>query len=373
MSFFGSVLTSLVTLLHVYVVVRAGTLPYFRRGLPRKIVIGLGVGLWLLFFLGRAYGGNEGALSVALEVVGMHWMASVFLMAVGVFVADLACGFGFFFRGASTRIRLAGLGVGAGMVLLAHIQGLRPPAVVHYDVPIAGLAEELDGMTIGMMSDMHAGEMLIGSRWLKARVEQLQELEPDSIVLVGDLFERGCDPEEMALVLARLSAPLGVWAVRGNHDSLRPNRQDVTGEILAGAGVRLLSNEWSEMQAGVVIAGIDDLTSSRRRPGEGEANVELALANRGAGATVFLSHTPWMTDLAAAAGVDLMLSGHTHNGQIWPFNFLVGTRYPYVGGHYQIDGMSLIVTRGTGTWGPRMRLWLPGEISLIRLTRIDGD
>ena len=196
---------------------------------------------------------------------------------------------------------------------------------------------DLDGTTVAMMSDLHIGEIMVGSRWLNARIDQVQAFQPDLIVLAGDLFERSSDPAEFIPVMKRLSAPLGVYAVRGNHDALRPGRRDVTGEILAGAGIRLLSNEWVKVTDNLVIAGIDDLTSSRRRPGEGETNV------------------------------DIMLSGHTHNGQIWPFNYLVRTRYPFISGQYDIEGMTLIVSRGTGTWGPRMRLWDSGEISLITL------
>jgi len=167
--------------------------------------------------------------------------------------------------------------------------------------------------------------------------------------------------------MRRMSAPLGVWAVRGNHDSLRPGRRDVTGEILAGAGIRLLVNASVRLADGLVLAGIDDLTFSRRHPEQGAANIDRALTDRPAGATILLSHTPWMTDRAAAAGVDLMLSGHTHGGQIWPFNYLVRTRYPLIEGRYDIDGMTLVVSRGAGTWGVRMRLWASGEIPLITL------
>ena len=210
--------------------------------------------------------------------------------------------------------------------------------------------------------------MMVESRWLNARIDQVMALKPDLVVLVGDLFEREADPAELIPVMGRLSAPLGVWAVRGNHDSPRTGRRDVAGEILAGAGVRLLSNQWEMLTDGLVIAGIDDLTTSRRHtPGKGEADLARALADRPAGATLLLSHTPWLTDRAAAAGVDLMISGHTHNGQIWPFTYIVRSRYPFVAGAYDIDGMTLIVNRGTGTWGPRMRLWAPGEISFITL------
>jgi uncharacterized protein len=331
-------------------------------------LIGSGVMLWLIFFLGRVYGGNRyGALTVALEVAGMHWLGSVFVIAVGLFIADLSCGFGFLFHQAAVRIRILGLAFGLTLVFIAHVQGIRPPAIETHEVVINGLPADLDGTTVAMMADLHIGEILVGSRWLNARIDQVQALQPDLIVLVGDLFERSSDPAELVPVMQRLSAPLGVYAVRGNHDALRPGRRDVTGEILAGAGIRLVANEWVELSDGLLLAGIDDLTSSRRRPGEGEANFDRTLANRPENPTIFLSHTPWMTERAAAAGVDMMLSGHTHNGQIWPFNYLVRTRYPFISGRYDIAGMTLIVSRGTGTWGPRMRLWANGEIFLIKL------
>jgi hypothetical protein len=359
-----------VTLLHVYVFMRLGSLPLW---VNRKVLFGAGAALWLVFFLGRVYGGNEhGFPTVALEVAGMHWMGSVFLLAAGLFTADLACGFGYLFPQAAIRIRASGLACGLTLVFIAHVQGLRPPVIETHEVVINGLPADRDGTTIAVMADLHAGEMMVGSRWLNARIDQAQALQPHAIVLVGDLFERSGDPAELAPVMRRLSAPLGVWAVRGNHDALRPDRRDVTGEILAAAGIRLVVNEWVKMTDGLVLAGIDDLTFSRSHPAEGEANLDRALTNRPAGATIFLSHTPWMTGRAAAAGVDVMLSGHTHNGQIWPFNYLIRTRYPFIEGRYAIDGMTLMVSRGTGTWGPRMRLWASSEISLITLRALDN-
>jgi uncharacterized protein len=331
-------------------------------------LIGSGVALWLIFFLGRVYGGSRyGALTVALKVAGMHWLGSVFLIAVGLFIADLSCGFGFLFHKAVHRIQASGVVCGLILVFAAHVQGIRPPVIETHEVVIHGLPADLDGTTVAMMADLHIGEILVGSQWLNARIDQVQALQPDLIVLVGDLFERSSDPAELVPVMQRLSAPLGVYAVRGNHDALRPGRRDVTGEILAGAGIRLIANEWVALADGLVLAGIDDLTSSRRRPGEGEANLDRALTNRPENPTILLSHTPWMAERAAAAGVDMMLSGHTHNGQIWPFNYLVRTRYPFISDRYDINGMTLIVSRGTGTWGPRMRLWATGEIFLITL------
>ena len=82
---------------------------------------------------------------------------------------------------------------------------------------------------------------------------------------------------------------------------------------------------------------------------------------------MLLSHSPVQAEKAAAGGAGLMLSGHTHNGQIWPFNYLVRLTNPLVGGRYEVGGMPVIVCRGTGTWGPRMRLWRPSEILRITL------
>lgn len=355
------------TLLHVYVLWRLDSLPLRKKHVPRRVLVGIGVGGWLLFYLGRVFGSYQGGFCArALDLAAMHWMAVLFLLATCLFIADLATGFGLWARKQAPRVRTVAAAVGIGLGLLAHVQGFRPPVIEHHEVAVPSLPAELDGTTILAMADLHVGEA-IGTGWVAKRVEEIQALEPDMIVLVGDIFERSSVPYELIPIIARLEAPLGIWAVRGNHDRLRSNRPDVFGEILAGARARILTNEAVEAAPGLVVAGIDDLTSSRRRPGEGERNLDTALLDRPAGATILLSHTPWLTDRAAAGGVALMLSGHTHGGQIWPFSYLVRSRYRYVTGPYDIAGMTLIVTRGAGVWGPRMRLWSPGDMLLITL------
>ncbi len=120
------------------------------------------------------------------------------------------------------------------------------------------------------------------------------------------------------------------------------------------------------MAPGLVLAGVDDL-SARRQMGLDGQPVDRALVHRPPGSTIFLCHSPWGVERAAQLGVDLMLSGHTHSGQIWPFTYLVQLMYPYVAGRFRVNGMTLIVSRGTGFWGPPMRLFRPGEITAITL------
>jgi hypothetical protein len=132
------------------------------------------------------------------------------------------------------------------------------------------------------------------------------------------------------------------------------------------ARFKVLRNRWAEVRPGLIVAGVDDLTSKRRSGIKGDFLAQ-ALKNRPEGAAILLSHTPWEAEKAASYGVGLMLSGHTHGGQIWPFDYLVRLAYPLLEGRYEVDGMPVIVTRGAGTWGPRMRLWGPGEILKVTL------
>ena len=120
--------------------------------------------------------------------------------------------------------------------------------------------------------------------------------------------------------LGRLSAPLGVWAVAGNHES--HGGRDKISLLTNETSIQMLCNRWVQVRPGFVLAGVEDLTSAARAGRETDA-VTQALAGRPPGATVLLSHTPWQTERAARDGADLMLCAHTHGGQIWPFGYLV--------------------------------------------------
>ncbi len=362
---FGFVLISAITLMHIYVFWRAASVPVLRRYVSRKLLIGAGLVLWATFFLGRVYGHHGiGPLAKALELLGMNWMAALFLLFVSLVAMDLVTGFGFLMPRQAPSLRGIALIAGLVLSLIALFQGLRPPVMQDYEVYLPGLADEMDGTVLVVMSDLHLGNLL-DERWLEARVAQVQAQKPDLVVLLGDLFEgHGKSPSDLLPVLRRLSAPLGVWVVPGNHEF--HHRRNGSRLLIEEAGFQLLRNRWAKVRPGLVMVGIDDLTAIRRS-GRGDDPISKALAGRPPGATILLSHTPWQADKAAKAGVSLMLSGHTHGGQIWPFDYLVKRAYPLLEGRYEVDGMTVIVCRGTGTWGPRMRLWRPSEILRLKL------
>jgi predicted MPP superfamily phosphohydrolase len=353
------------TLLQGYVVWRLVSVPFVRARLPRGRLLVVAGALWLLSLAGSVLGhGAPGAASTALELFTMTWLTTLFLVATCLLAVDVGTAFGWLFPRRAPVLRGWAALAGCGLAVVALVQGLRPPVVSDFSVRLPGLPAGLDGTVIVGISDLHLGAVL-GETWLAARVAQVQALRPDVIVLLGDVTEgHGPPAQGLLLVLRGLRAPLGVWAVTGNHDSHGRSGGGVS--LLEDAGFKLLRDRSVEVRPGLILAGVDDLTS-RRRAGRTGDTVAQALAGRPPGATILLSHTPWQAEDASRAGVGLMLAAHTHDGQVWPFRYLEMGLYPLMGGRYEIAGMTAIVCRGTGTWGPRMRLWLPSEILRVTL------
>ena len=292
-------------------------MPFVNRHVPLYLLIVTGVLLLAIFFIGRLFHhGGTGTLAATIELFGMLWMGALFLLFISLLTMDIITVFGFLVPRLAPSLRGWALFVGAVLSVIALVQGLRPPVVQSYEVRLPGLSNEMDGKVLVAMSDLHIGS-LIGKRWLAARVAQVREEQPDLVVLLGDLFEGHGQPrEELLPILGRLSAPLGIWAVAGNHEFHGVDNKSI--HIIAAAGFKLLRNRWIEVRPGFILAGVDDLTAKYRAGRDGDF-IPQALAGRPPGATVLLSHTPWQAEKAAGAGVGLMLSGHTHGGQIWPF------------------------------------------------------
>jgi uncharacterized protein len=351
----------------LYVRRRASSVRPVARRVPRWLVFVIVALLGLSYPLGLTVR-QAGWLGLGnvLERAGVTWIGMLFLLFVALLAADLTTGFGLFFRRFVPAVRAWALVAGGVLAAIAVVQGLRAPAVSEYEIAMPGLPAERDGTTLVFISDLHLGT-LVGKAWLDARIGQIGALRPDAIIIGGDVLE-GDDESERALlpVLARLSAPLGVWAVAGNHE------HHGGGGTVAGlrtAGMRMLLDQWTEVAPGLLLAGVED-SHRRGEQGNGGSRVDAALAGRPPGAaTILASHAPEEVERAARAGVGLMLSGHTHDGQIWPFRYLIRLRYRYLAGRYEVEGMPLLVCRGTGTFGPRMRLWRRSEILRITLRR----
>ncbi len=360
---FLTVVLTVWTGMHAYVLWRLW--PLAPPALWRRVLVGAFVLLWVLYPLGRIVA-HQGLprMGKLLEAVGASWMGVLFLALACLFIADVVTGFGWLLQKAAPTVRLAALGAAALFAVVALVQGLRAPVVREADVKLVGLPKELDGTVLVQISDLHLGSLL-GRRWLEARIAQVEALKPDLVAVTGDLVDGdAAEVERLLPTLQTLKAPRGVWAVTGNHEFYAGVERCVA--LMERAGFTVLRDRAQEVAPGLVMAGVDDLSARRQFNLDGDP-VARALNGRPAGATVFLCHSPLQGEKAAALGTGLMLSGHTHGGQIWPFGYLVAFAYPRLEGPYTLGAMTLWVCRGTGTWGPPMRLFRPSEIRKFTL------
>jgi predicted MPP superfamily phosphohydrolase len=233
-------------------------------------------------------------------------------------------------------------------------------------VALAKLPAALKGYRIVQITDVHVGPTL-GRDFLEEVVRKVNSLEPDLVAITGDLVDGTVGQlQDQTAPLRDLRAKDGVFFVTGNHEYY-------TGDVdewlawLKGIGIQPLRNEKVLIRDGFELAGSDDYSA---HGGDHRQDIPKALQGRNPEKPVVLmAHQPRSFEEAASLGVDLQLSGHTHGGQIYPFNYVVALFQPYLRGLYQKGPSQIYVSCGTGTWGPPMRLGTPAEITEIELDR----
>jgi predicted MPP superfamily phosphohydrolase len=232
----------------------------------------------------------SGKLPEILEFLGMSWMAVLFIISIPILLIDVVTLWGFLLPRISPSLRGLALSIGIVFSMVAFFQGMRSPAVERFNVNLPDLPEALNGTVIIALSDMHLGSQL-GKKWLTKRIAQVNEQNADMVVLLGDIFEgHGPLEDRFADLFRQLSAPYGVWAILGNHEFYGGNKID----IYRSAGHNVLINDWAQPRPGLILAGVEDLTISKRN-GKNSDPISQALRNRPSGATILLSHTPWST------------------------------------------------------------------------------
>ncbi|MFI6549288.1 metallophosphoesterase [Streptomyces prunicolor] len=257
-------------------------------------------------------------------------------------------------------------------VLLAwgYAEARRVPRVRRLDVQLPRLGAGLDGTRVALITDTHYGP-LDRARWSARVCETVNTLEADLVCHTGDIADGTAERRRaQALPLGTVRATQALVYVTGNHEyySEAQGWVDLMGEL----GWEPLRNRHVLLERGgdtLVVAGVDDVTAeSSGLPGH---RAHLAGALNGADPdlpVLLLAHQPKFIDRAAAAGIDLQLSGHTHGGQIWPFHHLVRLDQPALAGLSRHGTRTLLYTsRGTGFWGPPFRVFAPSEITLLVL------
>jgi predicted MPP superfamily phosphohydrolase len=320
------------------------------------------------------------AAAAPLLWIGYTWLGVVFFLVVSLAVSDVGRVVALHVvdrapedperRIAISRL-FAGLaaaaGLGASAVGVASVLG--PIGTTRLRIAIDRLSSAVSGFRIVQITDIHVGPT-IRRGFVEDVVARVNALEPDLVAITGDLVDGSVEElRDDVEPLRRLSAKHGVFFVTGNHEYYSGADEWIA--HLRTLGIRVLRNEHVRIggEDGFDLAGIDDASAHAFGGGHG-ADLPKALAGRDAArACVLLAHQPRGIEEADARGVDLQLSGHTHGGQLFPWGLLVRLQQPFVAGLHKLTRAFIYVSRGTGYWGPPMRVGAPAEITEIELVR----
>jgi len=265
---------------------------------------------------------------------------------------------------------IAVLGVSALAGAFGVWRARRHPTVVKVEVPIHNLPEELEGYSIAQISDLHLGPTLSGT-FMHRVANSVNELKPDMVAITGDLVDGSTTHlAEHVKPLKELSSADGTFFVTGNHEYY--SGAEPWCQMLSDLGLNVLNNAHSVIRRGaakLMIAGVNDYRAHRILPAHRSDPAAAVAGAPDCDARVLLAHQPGSCLDAREQQFDLQLSGHTHGGQFFPWNFVVGRFHPFHRGLNAWQKGWVYVNRGTGYWGPPMRIGVDSEITLLVLKR----
>jgi len=307
--------------------------------------------------------------------MGSYWMAILLYMLLLLALSDLARLVLPLFGVKIQNIKIYTTAASVLICFILIVIGVfhaRSVKIVNYDISLKG---EGSGIRIALISDLHIGST-IGKSWVKRVAVKINQTEPDMVCIAGDVFDGNLDAiDDIQGVIENLksiNAPLGVYACLGNHDidrmSFNGARTERITEILKTAGIVLLQDETHSITANLFIAGRRDarpigMKAQRMSPEE--------LCEGLSGTVIMLDHQPVSFAQNEKAGVDLLFSGHTHRGQLFPANLVTKSIFKKAGavhyGYWKGQTMQAVVTSGVGVWGPPVRIGTNSEIAVINV------
>ena len=269
---------------------------------------------------------------------------------------------------------MVALGSSVGLTAIGVVSARRRAAIVDVVVPIPNLPSALEGFTIAQITDVHVGPT-IKRGYIESIVEGVNSINADLVAVTGDVVDGSvADLGHHIAPFADLKGKHGVYFCTGNHEYY--SGAEAWCQELTRLGLRVLLNEHEVIQhegVDVVVAGVTDYNAGTVLPAHESRPAD---AIKGAPTDAFkllLAHQPRSCFAAADCGYDLQLSGHTHGGQFFPWIFFVKLQQPFNAGLDRFKKMWVYTSRGTGYWGPPVRVGAPSEITRLRLTRAIDD
>ncbi|MEI6683648.1 MAG: metallophosphoesterase [Bacteroidota bacterium] len=269
------------------------------------------------------------------------------------------------------KTKLTALFISMALVTLVVIAGFinaRNPRITRLDLHVAKTVTGIKSLNIVMASDIHLGT-LIAKRKANRLVADINSLHPDLVLFAGDVVDEDLAPvikNDLGANLLQIKSRLGVYAITGNHEYIGGAEAAVN--YLGQHGLTMLRDTAIRVDGRFWLVGRDDRDKSRFT---GKQRRELADIMQPVDRTmpvILLDHQPFHLEQAVAQGVDLQLSGHTHHGQMWPFNYVTSAMYELSSGYKKTGNTHFFVSNGYGTWGPPVRLGNRPEIVQINLT-----
>ncbi|HDL03489.1 MAG: metallophosphoesterase [Candidatus Zixiibacteriota bacterium] len=265
-------------------------------------------------------------------------------------------------------LNLGVIGISGAMTGYGMFEAMRKPEIVEVDISIKNLPEEFDGFRIIQITDIHVSHT-IKRPFVRAVVDTVNGLNPDLVALTGDLVDGSVDRlHDDVAPLADLEAPHGSFFITGNHEYYSGVQQWV--EETARLGFTVLLNEHRIIEKGegrFLLAGVTDY-SGGGFGADHKSDPHKATAGAPDGPVkILLAHQPKSIFEAAEACYDYVISGHTHGGQYFPYHFLTALTQPYLSGLHRHKETQIYVSKGTGYWGPQIRIGARSEITVHRL------
>ncbi len=374
---FLSIVLSVYGLVNWYIFIRGW------QAIPKLPVVKAGylfisLGLIFSFIVGR-YIERVSASEVSgiLIWIGSFWLSMMTYLLIGIILVDFLRALDYFFPFFPSSVtvnypktKMVTLAVIVSTSLMIVVFGFfnaRNPVIRRLELRIPKKAGALRSLKIAMASDIHLGRIISNSR-LENMVNMINGISPDIILLAGDIVDEDLTPvihKDLGRTLTRLRSRYGTYAITGNHEFIGGIKESE--KYLTDHHITLLRDAYEKVDNCFYIVGRDDrgvkrFTGKTRKPlGDIIAGIDRDLP------VILMDHQPFTLSDAVDEGIDIQLSGHTHHGQVWPYNMITSMIFEISRGYARIGGTQFYVSCGFGTWGPAIRTSSRPEVVEITL------